>query len=319
MWRLIAVAASVCCLGAADRKSTFEIRGEILPHAAAAVTLHAVASPFATSTLAGPDGRFRFKNIEAGAYTVSVYVPQRGETRLTINAGPGTADKKRRVILRIDTHGDALNREAAATVSARELKIPDRARREYEEAGRRITGRDFDGAISALERAVEIEPRFAAAWNHLGTIAYQTQRYQDAEGYFRKGIEADPNAYEPIVNLGGVLINLRNFDEAWKYNVAAVLRRPNDALAQSQLGMTYMLLGKLDLAEKHLLLARGLDSSHFSHPQLHLAEIYARKKDFRKAADQLRDFLRHHPDWPAADTMKQAIEDWSGPAGSQRD
>jgi tetratricopeptide (TPR) repeat protein len=310
MWRLIAAAASVIATGAAESKSTFEVRGEILPHAAAAVTLHAVASPFATSTLAGPNGRFRFRNVEAGAYTISVFVPDRGETRMTIEVGSGTAGNKRRIHIQVDTRGEALSRERAATVSARELKIPGLARREYEEAGRRVARRNFEGAIASLQRAVEIEPRFAAAWNHLGTIAYQTRRYRDAEDYFRKGIEADPQAYEPVVNLGGVLLNLGNLDEAWKYNVAAVLRRPNDALAQSQLGMTYMLLDKLDLAEKHLLLAVKLDPKHFSHPQLHLAEVYVRKKDLPRAAAQLDSFLRYHPDWPAAAKMRDTIETW---------
>jgi tetratricopeptide (TPR) repeat protein len=144
----------------------------------------------------------------------------------------------------------------------------------------------------------------------LGTIAYQTQRYTDAEGFFRKGIEADAEAYEPIVNLGGVLLNLDNVDEAWQFNVEAVLRRPNDALAHSQLGMTYLAMQKLDLAEKHLLEARKLDAAHFSHPQLHLTEVYIRKNDPERAADQLEDFLAHHPDYPTAGKMREAIKQW---------
>ncbi len=310
MWKFIAAAVSVFSLGAAESRPVFELRGKILPHESGMVSLHAVASPFAASTLAGPDGDFRFKNIEAGAYTVSAYIPGRGETRMTVNVGPGTSDKKGRVIVQIDTHGQALNREPASKVSIRELNIPDRARREYEEAGRKIAKRDFDAAIACLQRAVEIAPRFAAAWNHLGTIAYQTQRYTEAADYFRKAIEADPDAYEPIVNLGGVLINLGNPAEAWKYNVEAVVRRSNDALAQSQLGMTYLMLNKLDLAEKHLLAARKLDPRHFSHPQLHLAEVYFRRKDLRRAADQLEDFLRYHPDWPTAARMRETIATW---------
>jgi tetratricopeptide (TPR) repeat protein len=260
--------------------------------------------------MAGPNGKFRFRDIAPGLYTVSAYVPGRGETRLTIDVGPGTADKKRRVTVSINSEGATLSRESGTVVSARELRIPENARREYEQAGRKVAARDFDGAIAHLEKAVEIEPHFAAAWNHLGTIAYKSQRFEDAAAYFRKGIDADPEAYEPIVNLGGVLINLGNLQEAWEYNVQAVLRRPNDALAQSQLGMTYVAMNKLDLAEKHLLEAKKLDPAHFSHPQLHLAEVYYRQKDRRKAADQIEEFLRYHPDYPTADKMREAIANW---------
>jgi Tfp pilus assembly protein PilF len=285
MWRLIAVAVFNVYLGAAERASTFEIRGEIVPHEVGTVSLQAVTSPFAISTLAGPDGRFRFRKVEAGAYTVSVAVPQRGETRITINVGPGMADGKGHVVVRVDTQSEALHRESGTTISARAWRIPARAQHEYEEAGRKIGQRDYDGAVACLRRATEIEPRFAAAWNHLGTIAYQTQHYHEAAGYFRQGIAADPDAYEPLVNLGGVLLNLGNLDEACQYNNEAVRQRPNDALAQSQLGLAYLLLNQLELAEKHLLRACQLDPGHFSHPQLHLAEVYARRKEFHRAAD----------------------------------
>ena len=101
-----------------------------------------------------------------------------------------------------------------------------------------------------LERAVAIAPQFANAWNNLGTIAYQTQKYSRAEECFREALEQDPDSYEPLVNLGGVLINLHKLDEAWSYNVNAVLARPNDALANAQLGMTYFESGAPELAEK---------------------------------------------------------------------
>lgn len=306
-WQLCILPLALFRLGMAETRTVFEVRGEVIPHDAAAVTLQAVASPFATSTLTGADGAFRFRNIEAGAYTVSAYVPQRGETRITIHVGPSVADKRGRITISVNTQGAALSRDSAAVVSARTLKIPGKARREYAEAERRLGRRDVEGAIAALERAVAVEPRFAAAWNHLGTIAYQTQRFPEAVRYFRKGVEADPAAYEPVVNLGGVLLNVMQPAEALRYNAAAVLRRPNDALAQSQLGMTYLLLGKLDPAEEHLLAARKLDPRHFSNPQLHLAELYERRKEFGRAADQLEDFLEQHPDWPYREKVREEI------------
>ena len=118
----------------------------------------------------------------------------------------------------------------------------------------------------------------------------------------------DPKAYEPLVNLGGVLVTLHKLDEAWKFNALAVLERPADALANSQMGMTYFGLGDYDHAVKYLERARRIDPAHFSHPQLILAEIHLRRGERSAAAGCLEDFLLHHPDWPQAAKMRGTIE-----------
>ncbi len=311
MRTLIAIAAFAFPLVAAESKSAlFEIRGKILPHHSATVSLYAVSNPFTISTQAGRDGGFHFQNVEAGIYTLSVYVPHHGETRRTIPVDPAMADNKGHVTITVDTEAETLDRESVAKISVQEWKIPAQARRAYEEAKQRLSEHNVNGAIASLQRAVEVDPQFAAAWNHLGTIAYQAQQYQEAENYFRQGMAADPGAYEPLVNLGGVLINLGHLTEAQKCNEQASRRRPNDPTAQSQLGMTYLFLNQLDLAEQHLLMACRLDPAHFSYPQLHLAELYSHKQDFHRAADQLTNFLKYHPDWPNAAVLRANIEKW---------
>jgi tetratricopeptide (TPR) repeat protein len=227
-----------------------------------------------------------------------------------VSVGPGTADTKGRVRVEVPVTGENLNRDPATVVSQTGLSVPDKARRAYADAERKLQRRDVIGATKDLERAVEVAPKFAAAWNHLGTIAYQTRNYNEAERCFRTALDADPGMYEPLVNLGGVLITLGNYDEAWKVNVEAVVVRPGDALAHSQLGMTYLFLNKLDLAEKHLLEAVSLDPGHFSHPQIHLAEIYVRRKDLMRAAEQAEDFIRRHPDDPSVPTLRETLGKW---------
>ena len=154
---------------------------------------------------------------------------------------------------------------------------------------------------------MEIAPQFADAWNTLGTIAYQTQQYERAEQCFRTALDQNPRAYEPLVNLGGVLVTTHKLAQALVYNQNAVLIRPNDALANSQLGLTYFYVGNFDLAVKYLNIARGIDASHFSHPQLVLAEIYLRRGENRAAADVLEDFVKRHPDYPTADKIRENI------------
>jgi tetratricopeptide (TPR) repeat protein len=292
----------------------YELSGRIAPAGSASVSLFRVASPFTVSTLAGEDGRFTFKKLEPGAYTISVFDPARGEARRTIEIGPAGADEHGRVTLDLNLRdsdfvlGDTLRRRNS--VSTRQLAIPDKAIREYEDAQKDLAKHEVAAAIQRLEHAVELAPQFSVAWNNLGTIAYQTQKYERAEECFRRALEADPRSYEPLVNLGGVLLNLNKIEEAWDYNVHAVLMRPADALANSQLGMTYFGMGRLDLAEKHFEIARKSDPAHFSHPQLFLAEIHLRRGDKHAAAADLEEFLKYHPDWPQAARMRAAIEEW---------
>ncbi|MFL6414098.1 MAG: tetratricopeptide repeat protein [Bryobacteraceae bacterium] len=311
MLRQIRLALLVPTLGVAATTSTFGVRGEILPHRMASVQLHAVSNPFSVSALAGPDGHFRFKNIQPGTYTLLVSSQLGGESRKTVEISAATADHRGQITLKVQAEEGSVNREGSgATITAREWQTPELALREYRQAQKRISKHDFDSARQCLRRAVEIDPRFAAAWNQLGTMAYQSQRYAEAETYFRRGLEADPRAYEPLVNLGGVLLNLGKLKDALKYNSDAARRRPQDALAHSQLGTAYAFAGQLDAAEKHLSLATHLDPDHFSHPQLLLAEVYARQNQPGRAADQLQDFLSKHPEWPNATSMKQLIANW---------
>lgn len=295
----------------------YDLTGKLDPPAQASVSIYRVASPYSTATLSDTSGRFTFKKLEPGAYTIAVFIPSQGEARQTIEIGPSNADERQRVALTIRlkdsdfVYGDVTRRRHA--VSTKQLAIPDKALHEYEEAQRDLARREPESAVRRLEHAVEIAPQFSAAWNTLGTIAYQTQKYQRAEECFREALRQDPTAYEPLVNLGGVLVNLHKLSEAWDYNVHAVLVRPNDALANSQLGMTYFGLGNMDLAEKYFQRAAELDPAHFSHPQLFLAEIHLRRGDKQAAAADLENFLQHHPDWPEAARMRESIAEWKTP------
>jgi Tfp pilus assembly protein PilF len=289
----------------------YELTGRIEPAATFAVFLHGTSAPFEASTESDASGHFQFRKLASGAYTLVVSTSARGELQRTIELSPGTVDSRGglNIALRIEDgrlESDG-KRSTGATVSATALSLPDSAVREYREAQRCLSRRDSDCASGHLTRAVQIAPGFVAAWNQLGTIAYQTQRYAEAETNFRRALGADHEAFEPLVNLGGVLLNLRRPEEAIEYNKQAVARRPNDALANSQLGMSYLQLNEFDQAESYLKTAVLLDPAHFSHPQLSLASIYIMKGDRQSAVTALRGFLEQHPDSPAAAGIRGKI------------
>jgi Tfp pilus assembly protein PilF len=308
--RLVALWVLFVGCAFAVQPAVFELSGQTAPPFGGRVTLFGTAAPFSATAFVDVTGRFHFKKLRPGLYTLSIFSRRRGEARRTVEIGPASADPKGRVSVRLELKDSDFVFAATANrqlISARQLAIPGAARRDYEEAQRELHRDNTEAAVKRLERAVERAPQFSAAWNSLGVIAYQTRQYARAEECFRNAVDADPRAFEPLVNLGGVMVSLDKLDEAMDFNLKAVLQRPNDALANAQLGMTYFMLGRYDLASKYLERTRELDPANMTYPQLMLFQIHVRRGERGAAASDLEDFLARHPDWPQAVKVRETI------------
>jgi Flp pilus assembly protein TadD len=275
------------------------------------VRLYGTDSPFTASATSNSHGHFRFRGLQPGAYIVSAFIRRHGEARRTAVVTGSFADPKGivRITIPLPPPTSSVDRaRRRSTVSLTQLSIPDSARQKYLESQKDLARRDTEHAIAHLKEAVGLAPKFAEAWNSLGVIAYQTRDYAQAEQYFRKALEVDPGNWTPALNLGGVLLNLGRPKEALDYNRFAAQGHPNDALANSQLGMNYFQLGQFDQAEHYLSAAERLDPSHFSHPQLMLAQIYARRGDKPSTLRELRDFVSRFPDSPTAQEIRKNLD-----------
>ena len=275
------------------------------------LTVLHIGSTFNAQTRADFSGRFQFRRIPQGTYSLSIYIPAHGEMRTTLDITSSFADARGRVERRISYDEDALTHDALPVqqgmVSVRELTIPRRAQSEYTAARADLRRGKVESAQRRLQKAVEIAPQFAEALNYLGVLAYQRREFSEAETFFRRALEKDPEASEPLVNLGGALLSLNRVEEAVEVNTRAQAAQPKDALANAQLGLSYYLQGNDEEALNYLLLTEQLDPAHFSHPQIPLANIYLQNSDAQSAIEELQDFLRHHPDSPGAGSVRAKI------------
>ncbi len=285
-----------------------ELSGRIQPPPERAfVTLAGAATPYTASVVVGSDGRFRFRGLAPGAYTLSVLAPGRGEVWRTVHLDPAAPGG--RVSLVIEFEPSPATVSEGQTVTVQTLRVPESALRHYRRALAALGRYDAEGALRELERAVAIAPGFAAAWNQMGAIAYQTGRREEAEKFFREALRHEPSAYSPLVNLGGVLVNLGRYEEARRVNREAVRKQPGDALARVQLGAACWALGDAEEAIEQLREAIRLDPDHFSAPQLLLAEIYAARSDRDAAAQVLEAFLARRPNSPEAERARRRLEE----------
>lgn len=307
--RLVILAFLAALLNAAPR--SFQVAGVLdPPKENLVVLLSSSGTAFLVRTVTDSRGRFDFRDIAPGAYSVWVSVPNQGEVLRTVDVGPSFSSQDGRIAVTIPL--SAADPATAVTgsrhlVSVRELKVPASARKDYAEALKLLGASDTDGAARRLRRAVSAAPSFWPAWNELGTIEYHAGRHTEAEICFRKALEQEPQAFDPTSNLGGVLLNLGRYQEAIEYNISAVRQRPRDALANCQTGLNYLLLNQLDKALTFLKEAKRLDPSHFTHPQRFLAEIYVRLSNPKAAVAELEDLVARYPDSAEAVSARRTL------------
>lgn len=311
---LFAAFLAVSQVGGGQSRGDFQIVGKVLrsdgkpfTSAVPVVFVDGAFTPFALRVYAEKNGDFRIRGLSQGTYNLSVFVPGAGEWRRTIEVGPGTADAKGTVRIEARLAPD-FSQDDEHVVSAAALSVPAEAQRLYLKAEEQLGRKDIAGAVASLRKAVEIAPRFAAGWNRLGTIAYQSRRYDEAEEHFRKALEQEPGSFPPLVNLGGALLSLGRIGESLEVNLRAARMKPDDPLAQSQLGMSYYMLEDYERAEAALKLAKTLDPGHFTLPQLLLADIYERRNNLEAAVLELESFLKLHPDSPRVPDVRARLD-----------
>ncbi|MBN2339325.1 MAG: tetratricopeptide repeat protein [Acidobacteria bacterium] len=280
--------------------------GRFSPGATPLVMLEGITKPFAAHTWADLSGKFRFKKLPPDRYTLIVSMERVGEWQQTVEVSPGLADSRKRIFVEVVFRPQSRSGTFGG-VSAAELSVPEKARKEFEKAYRRLGKKDLEGAVAHLERSVELAPRFVSAWNTLGTLAFKSGEFALAESRFREALKHDPGYYPALVNLGGALLSQNRIQESLQANLAAVRERPDDALAHSQLGLSCYFLKRPEEAARHLERAIALDPAHFSFPQLPLADIYLQMKDTVSAARVLRQFLALHPDSAQAPAVRKQL------------
>jgi Flp pilus assembly protein TadD len=316
----LAAFAATTVLFAADRSpapiTSLDLQGKITGAGSLRslrVNLFAVETPYVESAEVNRSGEFRFRSLAPGNYTVAVVRNGLGEVRRTVVVSAAMADSSGIVHATIPyTSSEAAASPSGGVVSVQQLSIPGNASSKYADAQKRLAAHDPEGAVRILDEAVALAPQFSTAWNALGVIAFQTGDDNRAETLFRKALAADPAAFEPLVNLGGVLLKKATLQkqaptEALPFNQRAVQERPEDALANAQLGMNYFKLDQFDQAEQYLLAAKRLDPAQFTQPQLFLADIYARRGNRSAAIKELEDVLAIRPDGPLSDSIRHNL------------
>lgn len=311
---MVAVVVALALAASGSNAAKLELRGQVQPpYPGILANLSAQQFPFDATVTCDKTGRFRFTKLAPGAYTLSVFVRGEGLVRKSVQLDAAKADSKGVVWLDVAfkvPDGDTSVVQYAKRTGAVPfwaLQIAPKARREYRDARRALSEQRIEDTIRHLKKAVEMSPEFAAAWQLLGQIAFQSDRLAEAEMCFRRVLAQDPDALESIVNLGAVLLNRNRCAEALPYSERAVRELPTDAATNSQLGKNYLCLGDAVRALQYFSAAKQIDPGHYSKPQLALAMIYMSMGADLLARAELDEALARFPDDGLAIDLKKKL------------
>jgi tetratricopeptide (TPR) repeat protein len=179
------------------------------------------------------------------------------------------------------------------TVSATSEQAPKNARKAYENGLDAIKKKKPDQAEKEFQRAVELYPKYAAAWLELGKALERRQQDAEARAAYQQALAADSKYLFPYQQLYQLAFKEKNWQEvADKTGQLIRLDAFEFPDAYYFNGVAEMQLKNFDAAEKSARRALELDRRH-TNPRTHylLGAILERKNDLTGAAASLRAYL----------------------------
>jgi len=185
-------------------------------------------------------------------------------------------------------------------VSALDLKAPHNAREQFNSGVAFIKQQSFADALTHLQKAIKIYPKFASAYVNLGLVYLAQENPAEAQKEFETCIQLDDKFSRPLVQLGSLEMTRKEYASAETHLEKASSLTPSDPGILSSLAFA-------QIQNHHY--QQALQSSRKAHavPHSQAAEIHylgavAAKSlnDFEAMEQELKLFIGEDPTGPMA-------------------
>ena len=206
-----------------------------------------------------------------------------------------------------------LDKVAGSTVSFASLSAPKKARKDYEKAKKELRKKKvkYSKVTQELEKAVKLYPKYATAWNLLGTIRLRLKDEEGARKAFQQAIESDSKYVRPYLSLAMLEGQKNRWQEVARLTDRVLELNPYIGQAHYFSAVANFKLGNLDLAEQFILEYRKHVPSKQPPQSFFLAgSIFASKGNYTSAATEFRQFLKRSPEDQRGDQVRQQLLSW---------
>jgi hypothetical protein len=209
-------------------------------------------------------------------------------------------------------------------------KVPSKILKEFERARQDRIQNNVRQARRRLEEIVKADPDFYEAHNVLGGVYAELKMFREAEAEYNKARDLRPKSAAPLVSLGSLYLKEAAtsiglepgtsvvlvqsdlgiiLDDARSVLLEAVRLRPEASFAHYLLGVIAFKTDDDANAEKCFRRALEIEP-RLSWAQIGLANLYVRRREWRKAIAELDDYLENYPNAfnrPEVETIRQRV------------
>jgi hypothetical protein len=264
----------------------------------AAAVSDASSSNFGTPGIAQPRREPRdcqLQAVLAGFTSQAVELSSRGVVLNSIDVG------------RVSLH--RIEHVEGTSISVTNVLAPTAARKALEKGREQARKGKWEDAKKSFEKAVQIYPRYAAAWNELGRLQLRDHDEPSARHSFEQSLAADPKYVNPYAGLAELAMLSHDWhsvvDVTDKLFALDPISFP-EAYYYSAVG-NYS-LGNLDAAERSALQGVRVDEAHqIPRLQYLLGVILMQRKDYPAASEHMQLYLRFAAQPAEVDQAKKSL------------
>ena len=236
-----------------------------------------------------------------------------GDYLVTATLGTQTATNQVRVVpgqnwvdLRMPGKANS-GPDSQSTVSAAQLRVPEKARNALQKARDAATKKNTADAARYVDKALQLYPLYAEALAMRAVL----EREKDPKTALvdaKKAVEYDPNSGPGYVALGSVYTTLARFDEAVRSLDHAIALIP--VSWQGYYEMSRALAGKRDYTAALRHIERACSLAPKSYPFFHLskAAIFLGLNNSSATAAELQGYLREDPNGEKAVEARRMLD-----------
>jgi Tetratricopeptide repeat len=180
------------------------------------------------------------------------------------------------------------------TISATSAMAPKDAQKAYEKGRQKADKEKYEEAEQLFSKAVEIYPKYAAAWCDLGRLQFRKNDADAARHSFEQSIAADSKFVNPYRGLAELDLSQKRWPELVTVTTQVLALNPvdfPDAWLRNALGNYY--LQNLVEAEKSARQGMKVDDQH-QVPKLEylLGIILIQKRNYEEATSHIQNYLK---------------------------